>query len=66
MTTSPTTPEIQIWHIDRFVFYARSPRKKDAAVDRICESIREFGFKIRDNWLGLLPYKRNLKETYAN
>lgn len=27
--------------------YPRNPRKNDAAVDRICGSIREFGFKIR-------------------
>ena len=40
------SPEIQIWHIDRFVFYVRNPRKNDAAVDRMCASIREFGFKI--------------------
>ena len=32
--------------IDRFVPYARNPRKNDAAVDRMCASIREFGFKI--------------------
>ena len=38
--------EIQIWPIDRLVFYARNPRKNDAAVDRMCSSIREFGFKI--------------------
>src|SRR6266852_1980771 len=38
--------EIQIWNIDRLVPYARNPRKNDAAVDRMCESIREFGFKI--------------------
>ena len=38
--------EIQTWSIDRLVFYARNPRKNDAAVDRMCESIREFGFKI--------------------
>ena len=36
--------EIQIWPIDKF--YARNPRKNDAAVDRMCGSIREFGFKI--------------------
>jgi DNA modification methylase len=35
-----------MWPIDRFVFYARNPRKNDAAVDRMCSSIREFGFKI--------------------
>src|SRR4029077_18568521 len=28
------------------VAYARNPRKNDAAVDRMCSSIREFGFKI--------------------
>src|SRR5436853_6354027 len=38
--------QIQTWPIDRFVFYGRNPRKNDAAVDRMCGSIREFGFKI--------------------
>jgi len=38
--------EIQMWPIDRLVLYARNPRKNDAAVDRMCSSIREFGFKI--------------------
>src|ERR1043166_6701997 len=38
--------EIQTWNIDRLIFYARNPRKNDAAVDRMCGSIREFGFKI--------------------
>jgi len=43
----PSQPmEIQSWPIDRLVFYARNPRKNDAAVDRMCGSIREFGFKI--------------------
>src|ERR1700682_3076220 len=37
---------VQIWHIARLVFYARNPRKNDAVVDRMCSSIREFGFKI--------------------
>src|SRR6202167_5400062 len=46
MTTAPPTPEIQIWHIDSLVLYARNPRKNDAAVDRMCASIREFGLKI--------------------
>jgi len=41
-----TSLEIQIWAIDRLVLYARNPRKNDAAVDRMCSSIREFGFKI--------------------
>ena len=43
-TELPT--EIQIWPIDKLVFYARNPRKNDSAVDRMCGSIREFGFKI--------------------
>ncbi len=38
--------ETQTWPIDRLVFYARNPRKNDAAVDKMCGSIREFGFKI--------------------
>ncbi len=37
------TPQIQTWPIDRLVFYARNPRKNDAAVDRM---LRQFGFKI--------------------
>jgi hypothetical protein len=37
---------VESWPIDRFVFYARNPRKNDAAVDRMCSSIREFGFKV--------------------
>ncbi len=43
---APSSLQIQIWPIDRLVFYARNPRKNDAAVDRMCSSIREFGFKI--------------------
>ena len=37
--------QIQTWHLDRLIFYARNPRKNDAAVDRMCGSIRDFGFK---------------------
>jgi len=33
---------IEVWPIDRFVPYVRNPRKNDAAVDRMCSSIREF------------------------
>jgi hypothetical protein len=36
--------EIQIWPIDKLIFYARNPRKNDAAVDRMCASIFQFGF----------------------
>src|SRR5260370_11542908 len=37
---------IEQWPIDKLIFYARNPRKNDAAVDPMCGSIREFGFKI--------------------
>src|SRR5438046_10618812 len=37
---------IEMWPIERLVEYPRNPRKNDAAVDRMCASIREFGFKI--------------------
>ena len=46
MLTHPTTWQVESWDINRFIFYARNPRKNDAAVDRMCASIREFGFKI--------------------
>jgi DNA modification methylase len=38
--------EIQSWPIDKLVVYARNPRINDQAVSRMCDSIREFGFKI--------------------
>ena len=41
-----TAMEIQIWPIDRLIPYARNPRKNDSAVDLMCGSIREFGFKV--------------------
>ena len=41
-----TPVQIELWPIDRLREYARNPRKNDAAVDRMCESIKEFGFKI--------------------
>ena len=46
MLTHPATQRIQLWPIDKLIFYARNPRKNDSAVDRMCSSIREFGFKI--------------------
>jgi DNA modification methylase len=45
MIKSTQNLQIQNWSIDRLIFYARNPRKNDAAVDRMCGSIREFGFK---------------------
>ena len=38
--------QVELWPIERLREYPRNPRKNDAAVDRMCESIREFGFKI--------------------
>src|SRR5262245_29155458 len=32
--------------IHKLIPYARNPRRNDEAVDRMCASIREFGFKI--------------------
>ncbi|MFY9725066.1 MAG: DNA methyltransferase [Bryobacteraceae bacterium] len=46
MISSQQQSEIHIWPIERLVFYARNPRKNDAAVDRMVASIREYGFKI--------------------
>ena len=46
MISTPVTQDIETWQIDRLVEYPRNPRKNDAAVDRMCASLREFGFKI--------------------
>lgn len=40
------TPQVEMWPIERLVPYARNPRKNDHAVERMCASIREFGFKV--------------------
>ncbi len=42
----PAAQRIEMWPIQRLREYPRNPRKNDAAVDRMCASIREFGFKI--------------------
>src|ERR1700733_4412700 len=46
MTSQAAAQQIEHWPIEKLVFYARNPRKNDSAVDRMCSSIREFGFKI--------------------
>src|SRR5712671_5754702 len=46
MHTQLTSQHIELWAIDRLVEYPRNPRKNDRVVDRMCSSIREFGFKI--------------------
>ena len=46
MLTTPMAQRIELWPIDRIREYARNPRKNESVVDRMCASIREFGFKI--------------------
>src|SRR5579872_3472473 len=46
MVSETAAQRVEQWPIDKLIFYARNPRKNDAAVDRMCSSIREFGFKI--------------------
>jgi ParB-like chromosome segregation protein Spo0J len=46
ISTQPAQQSIELWPIERLVEYPRNPRKNDAAVDRMCGSIREFGSKI--------------------
>ncbi|HEX3818808.1 MAG TPA: hypothetical protein VHW45_00665 [Candidatus Sulfotelmatobacter sp.] len=46
MNDSTESTRVEVWPIDRLVPYARNPRKNDGAVDRMCGSIQEFGFKI--------------------
>jgi hypothetical protein len=46
MSSQDAAPRIEIWSIQKLVFYARNPRKNDAAVDRMVASIQEYGFKI--------------------
>src|SRR5438874_8843655 len=46
MLSQDTAFQIQVWPTEKLVFYVRNPRKNDSAVDRMCGSIREFGFKV--------------------
>ena len=46
MISQVNAQRIETWSIERLVEYPRNPRKNDSAVDRMCGSIREFGFKI--------------------
>jgi ParB/Sulfiredoxin domain len=45
LVSGPILHRVEMWPIEKLVFYARNPRKNDAAVDRMSASIREFGFK---------------------
>lgn len=38
--------QIELIHIDQIQPYENNPRNNDAAVDKVAESIKEFGFKI--------------------
>jgi ParB-like chromosome segregation protein Spo0J len=38
--------QVEVWSIDRPIPYAKNPRKNDSAVEQMCASIKEFGFKI--------------------
>jgi ParB-like chromosome segregation protein Spo0J len=46
MKSESANQAIELWPIERLVEYSRNPRKNDSAVGRMCETIREFGFKI--------------------
>jgi hypothetical protein len=46
MIQSPQSTEIQTWNIERFIHYARNPRKNDAALDRMVGSLKEYGFPV--------------------
>jgi DNA modification methylase len=37
---------IQYWHIEKLIPYARNPRRNDQAVERMCSSIQQFGFRV--------------------
>ena len=74
MLTQPPTQYIELWSIERLAEYPRNPRKNDAAVDRMCDSIRQFGFKIPclvrsdgevvDGHLGLKPHGNSALPKY--
>lgn len=38
--------QLEHWPIDKFIEYARNPRKNDHAVDRVAAAIKEFGFRV--------------------
>src|SRR5215472_4330843 len=46
MLSQAVAQRIEIWSIQKLVFYSKNPRRNDAAVDRMVASIREYGFKI--------------------
>ena len=46
MTNNWMAERIERWPIDKLVFYPRNPRKNDAAVDRMVNSLAQFGFAV--------------------
>ena len=40
------TPEIIMKSLDEIRPYEKNPRRNDDAVDKVAESIKEFGFKV--------------------
>ena len=46
MNPLSTSIQVETWPIERLIPYARNPRRNDPAVERMCASLREFGFKI--------------------
>jgi len=41
-----TSSASELWPLEKLIPYEKNPRKNDSAVDRMCASIEEFGFKI--------------------
>jgi ParB-like chromosome segregation protein Spo0J len=41
-----TPADLLHWPLDRFIEYARNPRRNDHAVEKIAAAIHEFGFRI--------------------
>lgn len=41
-----TTPQIEIWSIDKLLPYAGNPRKNDRAVPKMAEAIQAYGFRV--------------------
>jgi DNA modification methylase len=44
--SNASSNHIELWPLDKLVPYEKNPRKNDSSVDRMCASIKEFGFKI--------------------
>lgn len=38
--------QIEYWPLDRFIEYARNPRRNDHAVEKVAAAIHEFGFRV--------------------